>query len=303
MQYRINGIRLPDGVSGFSQVLDTSFIRSLSLIDGALPAEYGLRTAGLIDIVTRNGADNPGTTAGIYGGQYETLLPTVSTSGVSGRWDYFFTGRFDTNQLGIENETPGHDAIHDRNRQGRYFAYASTPLDDGTRFTFMSGASIAKYQIPNQPGVTAAFTAFGVGDFDSTQLNENQVERSIFNILALQKSIGPLDAQISYFQRYSTLHFVPDQVGDLRVQRCRLRREPGQPGQRHPERHRLSPEPAQHAPLRLHHRGRTRGSGEQFDGAAAQRRRQSGRCAVLPRQRGAEDRRCSPASTPRTSTS
>ena len=215
VQYRINGIRLPDGVSGFSQVLDTSFIRTLSLVDGALPAEYGLRTAGLIDITTRNGADNPGSTVGIYGGQHDTILPTVTTSGVSGRWDYFFTGRFDTNQLGIENETPGHDAIHDRTRQGRYFAYASTPLDDGTRFTFMSGASITKYQIPNQPGVAPAFTAFGVSNFDSTALNENQLEHSLFNILALQKSIGPLDTQVSYFQRYSTLHFIPDQVGDL----------------------------------------------------------------------------------------
>lgn len=62
MPYRINGILLPDGVSGFGQVLDSTFIRSISLIDGALPAEYGLHTAGLLDVTTRNGADDPGTT-------------------------------------------------------------------------------------------------------------------------------------------------------------------------------------------------------------------------------------------------
>lgn len=215
VQYRINGIRLPDGISGFSQVLDTAFIRSLSLVDGALPSQYGLRTAGLIDVTTREGADNPGSTASIYGGQYNTVLPTITTAGVSGRWDYFFTGRYNQNELGIENETPGHDAIHDRTRQGRYFAYASTPLDDGTRFTFMSGASTAHYQIPNAPGVPTAFTAFGVTNFDSTLLNENQHEQNLFNVLALQKSIGPLDAQVAYFQRYSTLHFIPDPIGDL----------------------------------------------------------------------------------------
>ena len=215
VQYRINGILLPDGVSGFSQVLDSSFIRSLSLIDGALPAEYGLHTAGLLDITTRNGADAPGTIVTGYGGTHGTTIPTIETSGVSGRWDYFFTGRFITNNLGIENETPGHEAIHDRTRQGRYFAYASTPLDDGSRLVLMQGASIAKYQIPNLVGAAPAFTAFGVSDFESTQLNENQVERSIFNIVALQKTVGPLDSQISYFQRYSTLHFIPDQLGDL----------------------------------------------------------------------------------------
>ncbi len=34
-------------------------------------------------------------------------------------------------------------------------------------------------------------------------------------MIAWQKTIGPLDNQISYFQRYSTLHFTPDPVGDL----------------------------------------------------------------------------------------
>ncbi len=215
VQYRINGILLPDGVSGFSQVLGSNFIRTISLIDGALPAEYGLHTAGLLDITTRNGADAPGTILTQYGGSRATSISTVETSGVAGKWDYFFTGRFITNDIGIESATPTLDPIHDRTRQGRYFGYASTPLGDSSRFVFMSGANTAHYQIPNTIGAQPGFTAFGVSDFDSTQLNENQVEHSIFNILALQTTVGPLDSQLSYFQRYSTLHFLPDQVGDL----------------------------------------------------------------------------------------
>ena len=215
VQYRINGILLPDSVSGFAQVLDSSFIRSISLIDGALPAEYGLHTAGLLDITTRNGADAPGTILTEYGGSRATSLSTIETSGVAGKWDYFFTGRFTTNDIGIESATPSLDPIHDHTRQGRYFAYASTPIGDSSRFTFMSGATTAHYQIPNVIGSQPQFTAFGVSNFDSTQLNENQVEHSIFNILALQTSVGPLDSQLSYFQRYSTLHFLPDQLGDL----------------------------------------------------------------------------------------
>ena len=52
VSYRINGILLPDGLSGLGQFLDTSFIGSLTLITGALPAQYGLRTAGIVDIKT-----------------------------------------------------------------------------------------------------------------------------------------------------------------------------------------------------------------------------------------------------------
>ena len=215
VQYRINGILLPDGVSGFSQVLDSSFVRTISLIDGALPAEYGLHTAGLFDITTRNGADAPGTIVTSYGGSRSTLIETIETSGVAGRWDYFFTGRFTSTGIGIESATPTLDPVHDQSRQGRYFGYASTPLGDSTHFVFMSGADAAHYQIPNVIGAPPQFTAFGVSNFDSTLLNENQNEHSIFNILAVQSTVGPLDTQTSYFQRYSTLHFIPDQVGDL----------------------------------------------------------------------------------------
>lgn len=214
-QYRINGILLPDGVSGFSQVLDSTFIRELTLLDGALPAEYGLHTAGVIDIQTRNGADDPGTTVDLYGGSYRTIQPTITQSGVVGRWDYFVSGRFTSDDLGIENPKPAHDAIHDETRQGRYFAYVSGQLEDGSKLTFMSGASLAGYQIPNSAGTPPAFTAFGIDNFNSALLNENQVERSIFNVLAWQKSFGALDSQVSYFQRYSELHFTPDPIGDI----------------------------------------------------------------------------------------
>ncbi len=215
VQYRLNGILLPDGVSGFAQVLDSSFIRSIALIDGALPAEYGLHTAGVLDITSRNGADAPGTILNEYAGSRATSLTSIETSGVAGTWDYFFTGRFTTNDIGIESATPTLDPVHDRTRQGRYFAYASTPLGDSSRFVFMSGADTAHFQVPNVIGAAPQFTALGVSNFDSTQLNENQVEHSIFNILALQTTAGPLDSQLSYFQRYSTLHFLPDEVGDL----------------------------------------------------------------------------------------
>jgi hypothetical protein len=50
VQYRINGIVLPEGVSFFGQGLDPRFVDSMQLITGTLPAEYGLRTAGIVDL-------------------------------------------------------------------------------------------------------------------------------------------------------------------------------------------------------------------------------------------------------------
>src|SRR5258706_6677203 len=63
LQYRLNGIILPEGISVFGQSLDPRLIASMSIITGALPAEYGLRTAGIIDLTTKSGSLEPGGSA------------------------------------------------------------------------------------------------------------------------------------------------------------------------------------------------------------------------------------------------
>src|SRR5579863_585712 len=84
VQYRINGIPLPDGVTGFGSIFDTSFIGSISLVTGALPAEYGLRTVGLVDIKTRSDLFNNSGSVGVYGGSHGTITPTIEYGGTFG---------------------------------------------------------------------------------------------------------------------------------------------------------------------------------------------------------------------------
>ena len=213
VSYRINGILLPDGLGAFGQYLDTSFIGSLTLITGALPAQYGLRTAGIVDITTAK-FDNTGQIS-VYGGSRQTLNSQIQYGGVSGSTEYFFTGRYLENILGIENTRPSLNAIHDRTQQDRSFAYVSTILDPTTRLSFIGGTSTNRFQIPNTPGVIPSFTAFGITDFNSAQVNENQVERYKFGVLALQKSVADVDLQLAYFHRTSSVQFTPDPLADL----------------------------------------------------------------------------------------
>ena len=84
VQYRINGILLPDGVTGFGSIFDTSFIGSIALVTGALPAEYGLRTVGLVDITTRTDLFNNSGSVGIYGGSHGTVAPSIEYGGTFG---------------------------------------------------------------------------------------------------------------------------------------------------------------------------------------------------------------------------
>src|SRR5664279_1118499 len=215
LQYRINGIMLPDGVGSFGQILDTGIVGSLALLTGALPAQYGLRTAGVLDIQTKTDAFNNSGSVSLYGGSHGTITPSFEYGGTAGQTQYFVSGRFLQNNLGIENPTPSNNAIHDRTSQEKGFLYLSTVLDPTSRLTFISGVSNGTYQIPNNPGQTANFNVNGVTNFNSAFRNEHQNEFTQFNVVAYQKSVDDIDLQLSYFNRYSQLHFMPDPIGDL----------------------------------------------------------------------------------------
>ncbi len=88
LQYRLNGIILPEGISVFGQSLDPRLISSMSLVTGALPAEYGLRTAGIIDITTKSGIEVPGGAVSLYGGSHGTVEPSFNYGGGAGSFSY-----------------------------------------------------------------------------------------------------------------------------------------------------------------------------------------------------------------------
>jgi outer membrane receptor protein involved in Fe transport len=217
LQYRINGIMLPDGVGAFGQILDTGIVGSATLLTGALPAQYGLRTAGVLDIQTKADAFNNSGTVSVYGGSHQTITPFAEYGGTVGQTQYYVSGRFLYNNLGIENPTPEKEAIHDRTQQEKGFLYLSTVLDPESRLTWLSGVSNSLYQIPNNPGQATGFVTATQTDFDSAFLNERQQEINHFNVVAYQHSAEGIDTQISYFNRYSQLHFWPDPTGDLLI--------------------------------------------------------------------------------------
>ena len=215
LQFRINGVQLPEGISGFGQSLDARYIDGLRLIDGALPAQYGFRTAGVIEIDTKNGAYEPGGAVSMYGGSHSTFQPSLEYGGATESLSYFATGNYLYNELGVESPTGTVNPIHDRSNQGRGFAYLSDLLDPTTRVSLISGNFVGRFQIPNNPGQPQEFALAGVPTFESKNLDENQSEWNNYGILALQKSAGGVDFQIAAFTRFSQTLFRPDQAGDL----------------------------------------------------------------------------------------
>jgi outer membrane receptor for ferrienterochelin and colicins len=217
LQYRLNGIILPEGISVFSQTLSPRLISSLSLITGALPAEYGLRTAGIVDLSTNSGLLQPGGSVSVYGGSHSTFQPSFEYGGSSGNLSYFITGDMLRNDLGIESPDGSSEPLHDHSTQAHGFGYFEDILNDENRLSLIIGTSNDKFQIPNQHGLQPelGLDVNGQTEFLSNDLNENQHELTQYAILSWQHSQGALNWQSSLSSRYTSLDFEPDWTGDL----------------------------------------------------------------------------------------
>jgi outer membrane receptor protein involved in Fe transport len=220
VQYRIDGIIIPDGVSFFGQDLSTRFVDSMDLITGALPAQYGLRTAGIVDIQSKSGIFTPGGSITMNGGSYATLNPSLEYGGSVDGYNFYFSGDYLQSDHGVNGVTSSYNQIHDHAEQTHEFAYLEKIIDANNKVSAMVGEFNSQFQIPNNPGQPtfggiSAINGVPISNFDSAQLNEHQTESSQFGAISYLHTEENLDFQISALSKYSSLHYHPDLLGDL----------------------------------------------------------------------------------------
>jgi outer membrane receptor protein involved in Fe transport len=215
LQYRIDDVLLPESIPGFGQELETRFADNISLMTGALPAQFGFRETGVIDIHTKNGALFTGDEASIYVGSFDTIMESFERGGVIGKFSYYVTENYLHDGIGIENPTRSSSPIHDDTDQYKVFGYFSDIIDETSRVTLLVSANHSDFQIPDNPGQKPAFNDMGRSTFNSAKLDENQSEDSEYEILTYQKKVDDFNFQASIFNRYSSILFRPDNVGDL----------------------------------------------------------------------------------------
>src|SRR6185437_3894595 len=225
VQYRINGVIIPDGVSFFGEGLSPRFIQSMNLVTGTMPAQYGLRTSGVVDVTTKSGVFQNGGSAEMYGGSYGTTQPSVEYGGNIAGWNYFASGEFFHSTHGINSPVPNYDAVHDNTNQEHGFAYAEKIIDPTSKVSFILGSFLGRFEIPNNPGQqdnpnVTLFNTFdgtinGQAGFDSNALRATQFESSNFGIASYLHTEQNFDYQVSAFSKYSTLSYSPDIWGDL----------------------------------------------------------------------------------------
>ncbi len=224
LQYRLNGVILPEGLSVFGQALSPRLAGKVALITGALPAQYGLRTAGVVDISTKARFENAGS-VGLYGGSHGQVEPSFEYGFNQGDVNGFVSGSWMHSDLGIESPNARSTPLHDSTDQVNGFAYLEKVVGPDSRLALILGSSVDRFQIPDTAGQTPGLrlgpgggtplTVNGQTTFDSARLNQTQKELTHYGVVSYLRSGERFTGQVSLFARYSTLDFTPDAQGDL----------------------------------------------------------------------------------------
>jgi outer membrane receptor protein involved in Fe transport len=215
LQYRINGILLPESLNGFAQEVDTRFVESVSLTDGTLPAQFGFRNSGIVDVTTKTGDKLRGGEASLYGGSYGLLQPSFQYGNSAGKLELYVSGSYKQTALGVENPTPSANPLHDASDQGRGFGYLSYQIDPASRVSLLFNLSAGQFQIPDTPRLNPRFSIAHAPPPDSATLDEGQREQNDYAVVAYQATAGDLKYQVAAFTRYGRIAFTPDLLGDL----------------------------------------------------------------------------------------
>lgn len=216
VQYRINDVVIPESIALFGQALNPRFASEIRLLTGALPAQYGYRTAGVVDIHTKGSEYAEGGAIDLLEGGSGHHEANGEVSGHAGALSYYATLGYLQSDLGIENPEPSTHAAHDRTSQWNGFGYLSYVLANDARLALMAGASDDAFQIPVSPGGEALYVAPGAPLPDSAALDQRQHEGNRFAILSYENDpSAPLHYQVALYDRYTDVHYRPDPLGDL----------------------------------------------------------------------------------------
>src|SRR5215469_14854324 len=112
LQYRIDDVLVPESIPGFGPELATRFADNISLMTGALPAQFGFRQTAVVDIHSKTGAAFNSGEASIQVGSFDTFSESLEKGGVTGRLSYYVTQSYFHSGIGVENPTPSDNPIH-----------------------------------------------------------------------------------------------------------------------------------------------------------------------------------------------
>jgi TonB dependent receptor/Carboxypeptidase regulatory-like domain len=157
--YQIDGVQVPEGLNRvLGSEIDPAIIGSANLIEGAFPAQYGDKFAGVFDISTKSKTGPAGASFESSGGSYnayDNILGLHAPVGAGG--SVYVGARLATDGWALDPAVP--DPVHNAGSISSQFARLSVPLHGQDTLTFDLTNSLQTFQIaPDTSAGTPAST-------------------------------------------------------------------------------------------------------------------------------------------------
>lgn len=192
VQYVVDGIPITDNLSAiFSTSLDARTMRTVEVLTGGIPAEFGDRLAGVINVNTRSGLEGP-TQGGISlsGGSFSTGEVGADFATHTKKFGFLTNLSASTSQRYLD--PPTIDNFHNFGRTGKGFFRLDYQVsqNNSLRGTFTFGGT--NFQVPNR--------------LEQQLAGQNQRQRNRDNSqnITLDHIFSPSTlGQLSFFNRHS----------------------------------------------------------------------------------------------------
>ena len=225
-QFRIDGVPIPEGVSStFTDVISPRMWERADIILGGMEAQYGNKTAILVDITSKSGTRPSFGSAQMFGGSNQTLNPSFEYGGTVGeKFRYYALNSYTSTNRGIEPPTLGHSVFHDQSERNQTYLRGDYQHDNRNSLSWVFLNAVAKYQIPTVPGLgvnadvlpllQAQDPAFSPAP--SQDVDQNQKENSQYTHLVWRHDLNASNYfQMAGFLRNSYANFTTDPFNTL----------------------------------------------------------------------------------------
>jgi outer membrane receptor protein involved in Fe transport len=192
VQYVVDGVPVTDNTSAiFATSIDARTLRTVEVLTGGIPAEFGDKLAGVINVNTRSGLEGP-TQGGISlsGGSFSTGEASADFATHTKKFGFLTNLSASTSQRYLD--PPTIDNFHNFGRTGKAFFRLDYQFNskDSLRGTFTFGGS--NFQVPNRLGQELA------GQDQKQTLRDNSQN------ITYQRILSPNTiTTVSFFNRYA----------------------------------------------------------------------------------------------------
>lgn len=216
LQYQLDGVPLPDSVSGvFGQFLSPKLVENIEVITGGLPAEYGQRLAGVVNLNSRRPPPEGEGQAGLVYGSFNTWTPSAFWGQKLGAVSVMTGGSFTWTDRGLDPPNPT-TYVHDSSQQGRVFAKVDVDLGDRDHLSTLLSYAHNRFQIPLDPTLKPGSTEpdqYGnpPPPYFPPDTQQTETENDLFGIASYRHDFDAARSlRVAGYVRHSTAKFFGD---------------------------------------------------------------------------------------------